>query len=76
MVASKCKIMNNDILTPREIEVLMLIANELSDIQIAAKLFISFNTAQSHRKRLLNKLNVKNAAGLVRRGFELRILHV
>lgn len=57
-------------LTKREQEILELIAYEYSTKEIAAKLFIGFQTVISHRKSLLKKLNVKNTAGLVRKAYE------
>lgn len=53
-------------LTSREIEVLKLIVNEYSNIEIAEKLFISVRTVDAHRRNLINKIAVKNTAGLVK----------
>ncbi len=53
-------------LTKREKEILTLIANELSNPEIAEKLFISIRTVDTHRRNLLDKLDVKNTAGLVK----------
>ncbi|MCB0561283.1 MAG: response regulator transcription factor [Lewinellaceae bacterium] len=53
-------------LTKREIEVLRLIAEEYSNPEIAEKLFISIRTVDTHRRNLLEKLEVKNTAGLVK----------
>ena len=53
-------------LTKREIEVIRLIATEHTSVQIAEKLFISLNTAETHRKNIFRKANVKNMAGLIR----------
>jgi DNA-binding NarL/FixJ family response regulator len=53
-------------LTGREKDVLKLIAQEFSTQEIAAQLFISVNTVETHRKNLLSKLNAKNIAGLVK----------
>lgn len=53
-------------LTRRELEVLKLIAEEQSNQEIADLLFISIRTVNTHRTNLLNKLEVKNTAGLVR----------
>lgn len=53
-------------ISPREIEVLKLIAQEFSNAEIAEKLFISIRTVDTHRRNLLEKLGAKNTAGLVR----------
>ncbi|MBL4655431.1 MAG: response regulator transcription factor [Bacteroidia bacterium] len=55
-----------EVLTQREIDVLRLIANEHTTAEIGEKLFISVNTVETHRKHLIQKLNVKNVAGLVK----------
>ncbi len=53
-------------ISSREIEVLKLIAQEFSNSEIADKLFISIRTVDTHRRNLLEKLGVKNTAGLVK----------
>lgn len=53
-------------LTRRELEVLKLLASEFSNQEIAEKLFISSRTVDTHRRNLLEKLKLKNNAGLVR----------
>jgi len=53
-------------LTIRELEILELIVNEYSNHEIADKLFISIRTVDAHRRNLLNKIDVKNTAGLVK----------
>lgn len=53
-------------LTKREKEILKLIAEGLSNQQIADQLFISLRTVETHRFNLTQKLEVKNAAGLVK----------
>ena len=53
-------------LTEREFEVLRHIAGEMTNKEIAAKLFISPRTVETHRRNLINKLKVKNTAGLVK----------
>lgn len=53
-------------ISPREIEVLKLIAQEFSNSEIAEKLFISIRTVDTHRRNLLEKLGAKNTAGLVK----------
>jgi len=54
------------ILTRREKEVLALVSNGLTTLEIAQKLFISETTVNSHRRNLLDKLNAKNTAALIR----------
>ena len=53
-------------LTPREREVLQLIAEGKTTKAIAATLSISFKTAESHRQRLMAKLDIHETASLVR----------
>lgn len=51
-------------LTERELEVLKLITKQFNTPEIADKLNVSISTIDSHRKKLLKKLKVKNAVGL------------
>ena len=53
-------------LSNREIQVLRLIANEFTNVEIAEKLKLSRRTIDSHRYNIVNKLNVKNTAGLIK----------
>lgn len=53
-------------LTPRELEVIGLIVDECTTKEIAAKLYISPCTAETHRLNIIHKLGVKNTAGIVR----------
>jgi DNA-binding NarL/FixJ family response regulator len=57
-------------LSPREKEILGLIAEGYTNPQIAQKIFLSPFTVDSHRKNLLAKLNVKNTACLIRLAVE------
>lgn len=54
------------VLSKREIEVLRLIADGLTNQEIGEKLFISPLTVDSHRKNLLLKFSAKNTASLVK----------
>ena len=54
------------IITRREKEILLLIADGLTNAEMAAKLFISIPTVNTHRKSLLNKFNVNNTASLIK----------
>ena len=53
-------------LTPREKEIIRLIAREKTNQEMADALFLSLETIKSHRKNLMTKLNVKSVAGLVK----------
>lgn len=64
----------NSQLTDREIEVLRLIVGEHSNSEIAEKLFISVRTVDTHRRNLLEKLQAKNTAGLVKYAIEKGII--
>jgi DNA-binding NarL/FixJ family response regulator len=52
-------------LTPRELEVLQLICNGLSNKEIAVKLDVSVNTVAVHRANIMNALGVHKTAELV-----------
>ncbi len=64
----------NKILTNREIEVLRMIAMEMTNDEIAQKLFVAKRTIDTHRQNLINKLHVKNTAGLVMAALKLSLL--
>jgi DNA-binding NarL/FixJ family response regulator len=53
-------------LTDREIEIIKLIAEGMSNKEIGDKLFISHRTVDTHRTNLMNKLGLHNVAGIVR----------
>jgi DNA-binding NarL/FixJ family response regulator len=53
-------------LTRREREVLGLIADGLTNQEIAARLFLTSTTIDSHRKNMLTKLNARNTAALIK----------
>lgn len=61
-------------LTPRETEVLKLIATECTTAEVAERLFISPHTVESHRKNLLAKLGKKNTAGLAAEAVRLGLV--
>ncbi len=52
-------------LSSREGEIIQLVAEGLSNKEIAKKLFLSVHTISTHRKNIMSKLDVKNTAGLV-----------
>ena len=55
-----------DLLSPREIEIITLIAEGKSSKEIASILFLSFRTIQNHRTKIMKKLNLKKNTDLVR----------
>ncbi|SHF23703.1 response regulator transcription factor [Chryseobacterium vrystaatense] len=61
-------------LTRREMEILKLICDGFSSKDICEKLFISINTVETHRKRILLKLNAKNSVGIVKYALENHII--
>ncbi len=56
----------SDVLTPRELEVLQLVAEGKGNKQIAAELDISIKTVERHRQQLMNRLGIHDVAGLTR----------
>lgn len=58
------------LLTEREKEIIREICQGLSTQEIADKLFISYRTVETHRKNLMDKLEMKNIASLVRWALE------
>ncbi|MXV52622.1 response regulator [Pedobacter sp. HMF7647] len=52
-------------LNEREIEVLKLICQEMTNVEIADKLFLSVRTVEGYRTRLFEKIGSKNIVGLV-----------
>lgn len=67
---SKNKQSNAIKLTPREIDVLILIAQNKKTKDIAEFLFISINTVQSHKKNLYSKLNIHSVSELIRYAYK------
>ncbi|HVU55717.1 MAG TPA: response regulator transcription factor [Puia sp.] len=62
------------LLTRREKEILTLIANGLTNPEIAEQLFVSPWTVDSHRKSIMTKLNAKNTALLIKYAYEQGLL--
>lgn len=61
-------------LTARERQVLALVAEGLSSKEIAAELGIGARTVETHRERVMDKLDARNAADLVRIAFALGLV--
>jgi DNA-binding CsgD family transcriptional regulator len=61
-------------ITPRELEILELIAQGLSNREIAEKLFVSENTVKTHSSRVFDKLGAKRRTQAVQLGKEFGLL--
>jgi len=61
-------------ITPRELEILGLIATGLSNREIAEKLFVSENTVKTHTSRLLDKLGARRRTHAVQIGKASRLI--
>ena len=61
-------------LSEREVEVLRLIAGGLTNAEIAARLYVSVRTVETHRAHIHQKLDVRTRAGLVRVAREAGVL--
>ncbi len=62
------------IITQRQVEIIRLIAEGNSSPQIAEKLFVSVRTIETHRQRIMQKLDVSNVVSLLKKASELGIL--
>jgi DNA-binding NarL/FixJ family response regulator len=63
-----------ELLTPRQREVLQLIAEGLSTKEIAQRLDLSVKTVESHRSELMQRLDIHGVAGLVRYAIRVGIV--
>ena len=70
IISGKKKPVTSIPLTKRETEILTLVAKELTNQEIADRLFISLRTVQTHRINLNQKLGVHNTAGLVNEAYK------
>ena len=61
-------------ITPRELQILELIAAGLSNREIAEKLFVSENTVKTHSARLFDKLDARRRTQAVQRAKEARLI--
>lgn len=65
---------NIPLLTRRENEILVLISDGKTTNEIAENLFISPSTVETHRKNLIQKLEVNNVAALIKKAIQLKII--
>ena len=61
-------------ITPRELEILILIAEGLSNKQIAARVFVSENTVKTHSSRVFDKLGVQRRTQAAQLARQLRLI--
>lgn len=61
-------------ITPRELEILQLIAEGLSNKEIAERVFVSENTVKTHSSRVFDKLGARRRTQAVQLGKELRLI--
>jgi DNA-binding NarL/FixJ family response regulator len=69
-IAQRSKSISKKNITKREREVLKLIVEGYTSAEIAKRLYISVRTVETHRSNLMNKLELKNTAALVRYALE------
>ncbi|WP_396169293.1 response regulator [Flavobacterium sp.] len=65
---------SENVLSNKESEVLGLISKGLTTNDIAAKLFVSSRTIETHRANILKKLEVKNTAELIKKAAEINLI--
>lgn len=63
-------------LTKREVEIIKLISDDLTNNAIAEKLNISLRTVETHRRNLMQKLDVKSTVALIRWALQHKIMIV
>ncbi|BCL61303.1 DNA-binding response regulator [Desulfomarina profundi] len=73
-IARKSKDRSKDILTVREREILQLVAEGMTNQEIADTLCISSSTVDTHRKNIMTKLDVHSVAGLVKYAIRHKIV--
>ncbi len=62
------------LISKRESEIIVLIAEGLTNAQIADKLFLSSHTVNTHRKNIMSKLGVRNTAGIVMYAVKMNLI--
>lgn len=65
---------SENVLSNKETEVLGLISKGLTTKEIAAKLFVSSRTIETHRANVLKKLEVKNTAELIKKATKMNLI--
>ncbi len=65
---------NNSVLSKREMDILFYLYEGLKSDQIADKLYISKHTVDTHRRKMLAKMNVENTGQLIRKSIKLQLI--
>ena len=61
-------------LSPRELEVLQLIADGLTNREISQRLFLALDTVKGHNRKIYGKLGVKNRTQALNKAISLKIM--
>jgi len=64
-----------EVLTPRQREVLQLVAEGHSNKEIASRLQVALKTVETHRTELMERLGIHGVAGLVRYAIQVGLVH-
>lgn len=69
---------NSDVnrLSTRQIEILKLMGESLSNPEIADRLFISVRTVETHKNHIMQKLNLKNTVDMIKFGIKNNIINI
>jgi DNA-binding NarL/FixJ family response regulator len=67
---------SGEFLTPRELEVLQLVAKGKTNQEISKLMIVSVKTVQKHRQQLMDKLDIHDAVGLTRYAIQKGIIKV
>lgn len=73
---SKKIMVNGSYVTPREMQLLRLLASDYPDKQIAMMLDISQSTVDTHKANLMRKLHVNSKAGIITTAIKLNLLNI
>jgi LuxR family maltose regulon positive regulatory protein len=68
------RLARTDVLSQRELEVLRLLATNLTGPEIAARLFVSVNTLRTHTRHIFTRLDVTSRTDAVQRAGERGLL--
>jgi len=71
---TKKKKSNGAILSPRELSIVTEVSKGLTNKEIGEQLFLSSRTIESHRRNIINKLDVKNTAEMIRYAIEKKLI--